>query len=203
MIQGIPLQFEKKKVLRYEECIRFLSLIKCPHKYSDGLRSCNCGVKSSVAFFGVKMVLAKCWLYFGTLSCCSITSWILPKQCVTKYLIHSSTLDSLYLHENLASPLFKCSLEITTHILRAFCWFLTFYFANHASVKKSFMYRFRNDVVTSGLRHCDFSITDTVSPKCTGVSCTFKTFSQALRIWHRTIWVTLSWCHVSHHHSAT
>lgn len=115
-----------KNVLWYEECIRFLSLIKCPHKYSDGLRSCNCGVKSSVVFFGVKMVLAKCWLYFGTLSCCSITSWILPKQCVTKYLIHSSTLDSLYLHENLASPLFKCSLEITTHILRAFCWFLTF-----------------------------------------------------------------------------
>lgn len=114
-----------------------ISLIKCPHKYSDGLRSCNCGVKSSVVFFGVKMVLAKCWLYFGTLSCCSITSWILPKQCVTKYLIHSSTLDSLYLHENLASPLFKCSLEITTHILRAFCWFLTFYFANHASVKKA------------------------------------------------------------------
>lgn len=113
---------------------------------------------------------------------------------------------SRHLHENLASPLFKCSLEITNHILRAFFWFLeslTFYFANHASVKKSFMYRFHNDVVTSGLRHCHFSITDTVSPKCTGVSYTFKTFSQALRVWHRTIWVTLSWCHVSQHHGAT
>lgn len=126
-----------KNVLRYEECIRFLSLIKCPHKYSDGLRSCNCGVKSSVVFFARTILTPKCWLYFGTLSCYRITSRILPKQCVTKYLIHSSTFDSL--HEALIY-IFKCSLDITTHILRAFFWFLeslTFYFANRASVKKA------------------------------------------------------------------